>query len=1025
MTFSELGIKRHVMAYMVAYAIMLFGMIGYSRIGVDEYPAVDFPAIIVLSYQQGSDAEVVDNTITSILLDNLNGIAGIDTITGISYPGVSRISVVFDLEKDIDIAFNEVQAKINLAISQLPSDIDPPKIIKANNTEDAVVRLTLSGNRTIQQLNVYADQILKKKLETIDGISEVQLEGERQRVLRVEFDIFKLSSFGISVGDIIKAINDSHIQMPGGYIISDSNELLLNLDFEAHSIEDFKNIVVKSTNSSIIKLGYIANIVDDLDDFRKFSSYNSLPSITLGITKIVGANAFSIEEQIMDRVNNAILPNLEPGLNLDITHNVVDYIKAVVASLQEHLFLGTFLTALIVFLFLRSFISTLIVSLAIPISLLGAVFIMYLFGYTFNTITLLALLLLIGVVVDDAIIVLENIYKKIEEGMDPQSAALEGSNQVVFAVLAATLSLVSIFGPVVFMDGIIGRFFKSFAVVVSFGIIISYFVSLYITPMLCSRYLRNHSKEKLNWFYQKLENFFVATEKGYLYLLTKALNHNYITMLLATLIFLSSFLFFDKIPVEFAADGDRAQFKVFLRTPQGSNIYNTLDKIALAEEIIKKYPEVKEILTDIGGNNGGVNRARLTVNLVPVSERDFSQYELMKKIEKDLGQIAGATFIASPGSSIGGSAYKMEFNLVGANFQELYQNALKLKTIYEETPQIGNIDLSVDFLPQLKFEIDREKIALLKITSKDVLQAIGISVGGIDITKFNEFGSNERFDVRLKGIDSQFTSSSNLNSIYIKTPNAGLVRLDSVVKQVEYLGFSSIEQTGQLYSISVRGNPSVALGEATAIAQKIAQENLPSGYSLTLKGNAKELQKTIGAITFVFGVSLLLLYMVLASQFNSFIQPVVLMMSIPLAIVGGLGGLYLTNHSLNMFSMIGMILLIGLVAKNAILLVDFSNELRAKGVSIKDALLQSGPSRLRPILMTSITVIISMIPALLSNGAGSENNAAMSAVVIGGMISSTLLTLVVIPAIYYSVESYLEYLKNKKILKNKEEQINA
>ncbi len=1017
MTFSELGIKRHVMAYMVSFAIMLFGIIGYSRIGIDESPDVDFPVIIVSTFQEGSDAELVDATITSVLLDQINGISGIDNVSGRSYPGFSSIVVRFELDKDIDVAFNEVQAKVNLAIADLPSDVDLPQLIKANSSDSPIITLTLSGDRTIQQLNLYADKIIKKQLEIINGVSEVQIGGKRDRVLRIELDLFKMSSFGVSIADIIQAINASHIQMPGGYIIGDKNELLLNLDFEAHSVEDFSNIVVKSVNGSLLKLGYIATIVDGIADFRAFSSYNSYPSVSLGVTKIVGYNAFEIEKEVKEKLLKKIQPNLQPGLQLEVTDNVVDYIKEVVASLEEHLYLGTFLTSLIVFLFLRSFIATIIVSLAIPISLLGAVFVIYAFGYTFNNITLLALLLLIGVVVDDAIIVLENIYRKMEEGLDPIKASIDGSSQVFFAVMAATLSLVSIFGPVVFMDGIIGRFFKSFAVTVTFGVMISYFVSLYITPMLCSRYLRyNHGKQP-NIFYQKLESFFVIMEKGYFKILQWSLSHKSIVLIGALLVFLSSFLFFSKVPVEFAPDGDRSQFMVYLKTPQGSNIYNTLNKVAQAESIIKSNPEVKAVLADIGINAGPVSRAKLTINLVEAKKRSLSQYEVMKKIEKQLASIAGVSIIASPGNMMGGGSYKMELNLIGPNFSDLYKNALKLKDLFEANPKIGSTDLSVDNLPQLKFAVDRNQLALLKLTSKDVLQAIGVMVGGIDVNKFNSIGDDERYDIRVKGLESQLKSIDDLNGIYIKTQNNSMVRLDSVVKPIEYLGFSSIERSGQQYAISIRSNPNAPLGEALAIAKSIGAKNLSNDYSIELKGSAKELMKTINAVVFVFGVSILLLYMVLASQFNSFIQPIILMTAIPLSIVGGVGGLLISGYSMNMFSMIGLILLVGLVAKTSILLIDFTNELRQQGYSIKDALLKACPLRLRPVLMTSITVVLSMLPAMAGSGAGSESNASLSAVVVGGMISSTILTLIVVPTLYYAIENMIEYFKNKKLKK--------
>ncbi len=1011
MSLPELGIRRYVMAFMFAWGIIIFGIVSYFMTGVDQYPDVDFPFIMVTTTQSGADAEVVDITITKELLEKLNGISGIDSISGTSRPGVSIISIAFALEKDVDVAFNEVQAKISEAMSFLPSDIDTPIARKSASGGEAVIRVTLTGNRTLEQLNSYAENFVKKRLESINGVSEAVVYGARDRQLRVELDVYKMASFGLSVNDVISAINRSHYQLPGGYIVGDRNELLLKLDLEFHDVEGFKKLIVKKNGSSFVRLSDIADVYEGLEDFRRYSAFNSLPSLTIAVSKISGANVFAIEEDARNRLEKEILPTLEPGLALEQTSSSIDFIKAMVLALEEHLIVGTILTSIVVYLFLRSFISTIIVSFAIPVSLFGAVIVIYAFGYTFNGITLLGLLLLIGVVVDDAIIVLENIYRKMEEGVEPEKAAIEGSNQIIFAVLAATLSLVSIFGPVIFMAGIVGKFFQSFSVVVVFGVLISYIVSLYVTPMLCARYLRVSHKEE-GRFKKSLEAMFVALEKGYKGALGFSLSHRFLVLLIGLGIFASNFFFFARVPGEFASESDTSKFNIFVETAPGSNIYYTIEKIKEVENILRKHKEIKNFSVSIGDRNEPVQKATMYINLVAIKDRNIRQVDFISKLQLDLNKITGAVVFASS-PSIGGGAYPLEFYVTGTNLQELYKYNLQLTEAFKNDSALGGVNAGMKFLPQLRFKTNKDKAALLNLSSKDIVDAIAVSVGGLSVAKYNNLVDLERYDIKLRGKETQFTWTDSINNIYLRA-GEGLVRLDSVVSAEEYLGFLSVDRYGTLFSANFKIKPSAALSDAIIAVNKIANKILPPGYKIEYSGSSKEFQKTVKNVAVVFGLALLVLYMVLASQFNSFIQPLVLMTAVPLAVVGGVCALYITNFTLNMFSMIGLILLVGLVAKNSILLIDFTNELRLKeGKSINEALMQACPIRLRPILMTSLTVILTMIPAALSKAEGSEDNASLAIVILGGMISSTLLTLFIVPTSYSVVEHVLQKKKNK------------
>ncbi|MCL2567727.1 MAG: efflux RND transporter permease subunit [Alphaproteobacteria bacterium] len=1012
MSLPELGIKRHVMSYMTASVIMLFGLVGFFMTGIDQYPNVDFPFITVITTQRGADAEVVDQTITKVLLEKLNGISGIDSITGSSTPGTSVVSIAFILEKNVDVAFNEVQAKVSESLRSLPDGIDSPIIRKETMSGSAIIRFTLTGNRTLQQLNAYAETFIQKRLQTVNGVSEVPIYGQRAREMRVELDIYKMASYGLTVDDVRNAIVRNHYQMPGGYIVGAKNELLLDLNLEFKSADELKRLVVKNNGASFVRLQDIANIYEGLEDFRRYASFNGEPSLIIGVSKISGTNAFDIEKEVMDRFNNEILPALEPGLSLTVTGNDVDFIRELVRGLEEHLYLGTVLTAIVVFLFLRSLTATFIVALSIPISLLGAVFVIYAFGYTLNAITLLALLLLIGVVVDDSIIVLENIYRKMEEGTPPREAAIDGANQIVFAVLAATLSLIAIFGPVFFMGGIIGKFFKSFAVVVVFGLVISYLVGMYVTPMLSSRFLRL-SSHKQGRFKRGLEATFVFIEKWYLKLLQFALNYRALVLILAVAFFMSSFLFFSKVPGEFASESDQSRFNINLKTPAGSNIYYTIEKIREVEAILKQHPEVKDVSSMIGGGrNTAVSASSMWVNMVPIADRNISQRDFIRMLQPELNKIVGASVIAAS-QGIGGGA-GMQFNLTGPDLRTVYKYSDLLSQALSNLPEIAAVTTSASLLPQLKFIPNRDKIALLGLTTTDVVNAIGISIGGQAIAMFNSEDNPERYNLRLKGKDSQFTWKDSVNNIFLRAGGNKIIRIDSVVQPEEFLGFSTVERFGTMFSTQFSVNPSVILSEALIVVNEAAAKILPPGYRLEMVGATKEFQRTIVNVAIVFGMAVILLYMVLASQFNSFIQPLVLMVSVPLAVVGGVFGLFITGFSLNMFSMIGLILLVGLVAKNAILLIDFTNELRKEGYSIKDALLKACPTRLRPILMTSLTIILTMIPAAVARGAGSEDNASLAIVVVGGILSSTLLTLVVVPTLYAVVENIFEKRKNKK-----------
>ncbi len=1011
MGISELGIKRHVMAYMIGFVIILFGCIGLYRVGIDEMPAVNFPVVVIHTTLVGADASIIDRTVTSILLDNLNGIEGIDTIEGRSLPSVSIIQIVFDLEKDINLAFSEVQAKLS-QVSGLPTNAKAPIVYKASSNDNSILEFTISGNRNIQQLTDFAENIVKKQIENVSGVSQVNIYGNRDREIKIILDNNKLAMYGISPKDITSKLSLNHIQAPGGYLVGNKQEFLLNLDFEYHNVEDLKKLVIKASNNSLIRLSDIADVYEGLSDFRSYSSYNGETSVNLGITSVVGSNSFDIKKEIMERIEDNILPGLEPGMKLNLTNDTVEYIKVMVDNLKEHIYLGVFLTGLIVFVFLRNIIPTIIIGISIPISLLASCLVIYLCGYTLNSITLLGLLLLIGIVVDDAIIVLENIYRYLEEGVDSLQASIDGSKQVAFSVLAATLSLVCIFGSVMFLEGILGKFFKSFAVVVTCGVLISYFVSLYITPMLCSRYLKINKKENL--FKRILNNSLNVLEKIYAKSLYYALNHRIIVVILSLLCLFS--ITKANITTGFLPDSDRSLIKMSITAPQGTNVYDMMDKAQEVEKAVKQYKEIISVSTLIGSSNssGSANTATINLGLVPINERTLNQGQIVEKLKEAIKNISGVKIYISGQASAGGDGYGITFYLKSLNLDELTKYSDILARAISSHPYLGGVPRqSVDLLPQISFYIDRDKMALLGINVEDVRSAITSSITGVTVAEYNNVGGSIRYDVRLQGSSEEFKNIDDLSNIYIITSQGEHIKLDSIIKYDYTLGYSTIYRSGSMYSNKFNLNPNLPPQEAVDEINKIIQEKLPSSLSIEYGGTAKQLKKATSGLASVFILAIVLLYMVLASQFNSFLQPLVLMVPIPLAVVGAVWGLVLMDVNLNIFSTIGIVLLVGLVAKNSILLIDFTNQLRAEGLSIREALEKACPIRLRPILITSLTVILTMIPAALSSGEGAEINKSLAVAIVGGMISSTMLTLFIIPSVYSLVENLKEKITRK------------
>ncbi len=1021
MSLPELSIKRHVLAWMLSGVIVLFGIIAYNRIGVDRIPSIDFPVIMVTTTLRGADPDVVDTSITSVIESAINTTPGIEHIQSASSPGVSSISITFNIEKDVDVAYNEVQAKVNQILKSLPTDTDPPVVQKVDTNASPVIWLALSGDRTIQQLNLYANNVLKKKFETIDGVGEVRLGGRRDRVIRVNVSPERMASYKLTATDLVDAFRREHVQLPGGFLVSQQSEQLLKLDLEFHTTKELANLVVVTKNNIPVYLKDIAEIEDGITDNRQVARYNGKPTVGVGMVKIANANTVEIINDVIHKLETEVRPNLPPGLSLDISTNDSIFINQLVASLKEHLVEGTLFAALIVLIFMRSLSSTIMICMEIPVSLLGAIAVMYFAGYTFNSMTLLALLLLIGVVVDDAIVVRESILRHMSgevgtglKGLnlnDPRAVdayrkqtTIAGTKEVVFAVLASSFALVCIFAPVIFMDGIMGMFFKSFAVVVTFGVLVSLFVSLTLTPMLCSRYLSVTHKE--NALYRLFGRMLASLDKAYKKILHYTLLHRGLVMIFTILfVIVSGFYSLKYVKKDFVPETDEGSFTITVKAPLGSSIDYTDSRMKLVEAVLARHTDqIDSYFSTIGaGSRGQVNQGNVNVRLKPKESRSKSQQELTREIKVELDEIPGVRAIPGASGIVRGQrSEKLQFNVTGDNLQEVGKVSNELQRTLSANGSIGKVDVDVQLdLPQIDIDIDRVRAAGLGLNANEIATAISLYVGGINVAKYNDKTSDgQRYDIRLKTSDGELQQTTDLSKIYLRSSSGELVRLDAVARFKPTLGAAVIGRYDLQYAVNFYANPNVALGEAVTIVNETAAKVLPASYKLKYTGQAEELGKTFKNLTFVFILAFILLYMVLASQFNSFLQPVIIMLAQPLAIIGGLIALLITGNSLNIFSMIGLVLLIGLVAKNSILLVDLTNQLRAEGASVQEALSQACPVRLRPVIMTSLTIILALLPAAIGLGAGSETNKPLSVAIIGGMISSTLLTLVVVPAAY-------------------------
>lgn len=999
MNLPNLAISRHVLAATLSLVIVLLGLVGYTRVGVDRNPDVEFPTLTISTALPGASPATVAQTVTQPIESKLNTISGIDTLSSTSTVGASSITVTFVSGKNMAEALNDVQARVGQARRDLPSDAEASVVQQFDINASPIMWLTVSAQRDALALSEVAKQV-QKRLETVEGVGEIRVRGEAQAVLQVTLDESRLNALGLTYSDVRAAFTPEHLNAAGGRLKAPGLEYQLEMNFEYSDAQALLQMPVAQLEGRVIRLSDVAQVVATQSDTRQFAKYDGQGTVALGVVKASGANPVDVIHAVRDRVENEISNNLPDDVRLAVVSDEAKAIEGIVGALEAHLVEGTLLTALIVWLFLKSVRATTIIATAIPVSLLGAIAAIYFFGYTFNSFTLLGLLLLIGVVVDDAIVVLENVYhaKEHDPSLTMEDAARKGASEVMFAVMAATLTLVCVFGPVVFLPGIMGQFFQSFAVTVVAGVLVSWLVSMTLTPMLCARYLKVQTADK--GIYMWFEQGFRAMERRYIAALGVTLSWRKVVLLLAALTLVPAFLMTGGLKKEFTPQVDEGRVAVTLTLPSGLSKEALIALSVQAEALVAKTPDVQGVLTTFNeGGRGGADSVSLNITLADERTADLST--VLNSLEASLAtNPAWRAQVSAASGSGGGSGAPLQFFLQGPAYDQLSELTAQLQDKLASRSELTGVRHNLNSgLPQISLVLDRLEAARLGVSAQQVASAVSTLTGQTVLGRYTG-NDGERKDIVARGSAGIAPLDVGvLENVKLRSRSGELVPLSAVATLQPQGAAAALQRVNQQYAVTFSARPTTALGDAVAVVNELTQD-LPAGYSVKFSGQAEEFRKLSSSLALMFGMALVLLYLVLASQFNSYGQPLIVMLAQPLAVVGGIGGLLLAGQSLNLHSMIGLVLLVGLVAKNSILLVDRANALVSSGLSVDDALRRACPQRLRPVLMTSLTVILAMLPAAMGLGAGAENNQPLAVAIIGGMVSSTLLTLVVVPAAY-------------------------
>ncbi len=1019
MKLAEVSIRRPVFAFMMTAALVVLGLFSYRELGLDLMPKTDYPVVVVSTTLLGASSEEIETQVTKPIEEVVNSISGLDELRSMSDQGMSRVIITFVLERDIETAVQDVRDKVATIVAKFPRDTLPPVIQKIDPDAAPILTVAVSADRSPKEITEIADKKIKQVLETVKDVGDVTFGGERRREIQLLLNADRMSAYGLSVDQVRAAVERQNVEIPGGTFIAGPSEIALRTMGRIQNVNDFNRIILAYREGSVITFGDIGRVIDTVEEPRSLARLDGRPAISMMIRKQSGTNTVEVVDGVLARLER-IKTTLPSDIKIQTTRDQSRFIRRSITDIQHHLILGSLLASIVVFFFIRNIRSTLIAALAIPASIIGTFTIMKVFGFTLNNMTMLALSLATGIVIDDAIVVLENIFRYVEEkGVTPKVAAAEATSEIGLAVMATTLSLVVIFLPVAFMTGQVGRYFFSFGIASAAAIMLSMFVSFTLTPALCASWLRpgdagGHSQKS------KSRGFYAAMDRAYDHLLHWSLRHRFVMLMIAAVVTLSAILLFPRVGKELVPDDDQSEFSVNVHLPRGTSFLRTDEYMRAIENDLRGLPEVDTVFTSVQPGSGN-----FYVGLTPLESRKISQQELMRQARVYLRKFTGARISVSGGTDISGSSTagqrgggassnRLYVLIQGPDIEQLQGYTQDLMNRLRPLPGLVDVDTNYEATqPELRVKIDRARAADLGVNIDSLATSMRVLVGGEEVSKFKD--GDDQYVVRLR-LDEQFRNNpASMGELLVPATAATqrMVRVSDVARLSLEPGPASIDRYNRQRQISVFSNlDRIPLAEALASARgKIEEIGLKPGYQAVFGGSARTLNEASNDFVIAMVLAVAFIYMVLASQFNSFVHPLTIMTALPLSLPAGLLALMAFGMTVNVYSAIGLMMLFGIVKKNSILQVDYTNTLRARGMERHEALIAANHVRLRPILMTTIAIIAGMFPIAFGRGAGAGSRASMAVTIIGGQMLCLLLTLLITPVVY----SYFDDMREWKV----------
>lgn len=1011
MNISELSIRRPVLATVLVLIIILFGVVGYTSLGVREYPSVDNPIISVSASYPGANAEVIENQITEPLEQQINGIPGIRSLSSVSQYGNSRITVEFELSVDLETAANDVRDKVSRAQRMLPRDCDPPTVSKADADAMPILMVALhSDKRSLLELSEIADLVVKEQLQTIQDVSSVMIWGEKRYCMRLWLDPVKMSGYGITPMDVKSALDRENVELPSGTIEGNTTELEIRTLGQMHTTQEFNDLVIKHDGTKVIRFSDVGQAELSPRDIKSYMKMNGIPMVGVAVTPQPGANHINIANAVYDRMK-LMEKDLPEDVGYEYGFDNTRFIRASINEVKTTLYEAFILVIFIIFLFLRDWRVTLIPVLVIPVSIIGSFFVMYMMGFSINVLSMLAVVLSVGLVVDDAIVMTENIYNRIEKGMTPMQAGIDGAREILFAIISTSITLLCVFVPIVFMQGQTGRLFREFAFVIAGAVVISTFTALTFTPMLSTKILVR--REKKNAFYAWSEPFFEGLNKYYSKSLEFILRNRWITIVTMVVALGAAVWMWAKTPSEMAPMEDRSQVTVRTQGPEGVTYEYMRDYTERINDVVDSImPDAKFVTARVSSGGGNIQ-----ITLKDINERNYTQMEVFEQLSAAVRRETDArAFVQQQSSFAGGrGGMPVRYVLQATNIEKLQDVLPKFLAKVNDNPAFQMADADLKFSkPEVRISINREKANLLGVSTRDIAQTLQWGLSGQRMGYL--YMNGKQYDIIGEINRQQRNTTQALKSIYMRSGNGSMIQMENLVDLKEDIAPPRLYRYNRFVSATVSAGlgKGYTLGQALDEMDKIAKETLDDTFRTALTGESKDFRESSNSLLFAFGLALLLIYLILAAQFESFKDPLIVMITVPLAVFGALVFLRGGGQTMNIFSEIGIIMLIGLVAKNGILIVEFANQKQEAGIDKFIAIRDASIQRLRPILMTSTSTMLGLLPLMFAHGEGSAGRIAMGTAVVGGMLISTFFTMYIVPSIYSYISTDRKTRKKKE-----------